>query len=75
MVPKRSDDPEVKLYYEYLEFYDISNINYIWFSKQGSYRRLMKILDNDTKIPWTVDERSLFRSAWLYAGRCHAYLH
>ena len=35
MVPKRSDDPEVKLYYEYLEFYDISNINYIWFSKQG----------------------------------------
>ena len=65
MVPKRSDDPEVKLYYEYLEFYDISNINYIWFSKQGSYRRLMKILDNDTKIPWTVDERSLFRSAWL----------
>ncbi|MBB5264920.1 basic membrane lipoprotein Med (substrate-binding protein (PBP1-ABC) superfamily) [Catenibacillus scindens] len=65
IVPKLNDDPEVKLYYEYLEFYNVSHINYIWFSKEGSYRRLMKILDNYTKIPWTDEERALFRSSWL----------
>ncbi len=69
LVPKRSDDPEIKLYYEYLEFYEVSKINYVWFSREGSYRRLMSILDNCTNTPWTQDEQALFRSSWLAFNR------
>ncbi len=74
LVPKRNDDPEINLYYEYLEFYDISKINYIWFSKEGSYRRLMKILNDSMTIPWTKDEQALFRSSWLAFNKEYAAL-
>lgn len=74
LVPKLSDDPGIKLYYEYMEFYGITKINYIWFSKEGSYHRLLKILDNDANIPWTKDEQALFRSSWLAFNKEYAAL-
>lgn len=74
LVPKRSEDPEIKLYYEYLEFYEVSKINYVWFSKEGSYRRIMEILSNSITIPWTKDEQALFRSAWLAFNREYSAL-
>lgn len=69
MVPKRSDDPANKIYYEFLDFYRITRINYVWFSQEGSYPKMMQLIDNNAGVEWTKDEQSLFRSAWLAFNR------
>ena len=41
-VPKLSDDEIVKVYYEYMDFYKKTGVNYITFSHVGGYERLME---------------------------------
>lgn len=33
IVPRRSEDKENKIYYEFLDFYDLTGVNYLWFSQ------------------------------------------
>lgn len=66
LVPKKSDDPEIIKYYEFIDFYRDTKINYLWFSKLGSYNKLLKELDKEPGQVWTQDECALFRSAYLY---------
>ena len=44
IIPKRTDEPENRLYFEFLAFYKYSKVNYIIFSKLGSYRILLEKL-------------------------------
>ena len=39
IVPKRTKDKENKIYYEFMDFYQLAPINYIWFSKEGSFAK------------------------------------
>lgn len=32
IVPRKTDDKNIKIYYEYMDFYELSHINYIYFS-------------------------------------------
>ena len=52
LVPKRTDELENKIYYEFLDFYALSSINYVWFSKEGSFPKLLKYLDLDPDFVW-----------------------
>lgn len=63
-VPKRSDDPENRIYYEYMDFYEITKINYVRFSKPGSYARLLAATGKNATDTWTAEERQDF--AFLY---------
>ena len=36
-VPKRSDEPANRIYYEYMDFYRLTHIDYVIFSKTGRY--------------------------------------
>ena len=36
IVPKRTNDKENRIYFEFLDFYDLTKINYIWFSEEGN---------------------------------------
>ena len=40
IIPKRTKEKENLLYYEFLEFYELSKVNYIWFTKLGSFAKL-----------------------------------
>ena len=40
IIPAREDTPESRIYYEFLDFYNATNINYLFFSKEGSYAHL-----------------------------------
>lgn len=42
-IPKKSDKPEVKIYYEFMEFYKCTRLNDIYFSKVGSFESLMEL--------------------------------
>ena len=44
IIPKRTDEPENRLYFEFLAFYKCSKVNYIVLSKLGSYRTLLEKL-------------------------------
>ena len=64
VVPKRTDEKNNRLYYEFMEFYQVS-LNYdVWFSKEGSYRRLLELMGKEPGVRWDEEERLLFRSAY-----------
>ena len=71
ILPPKGDAKELKLYYEFLDFYNCTKINYIEFSKEGSYGKLQKIVGKGNKDKWTEDERSVFRANYYYFKRVY----
>lgn len=64
ILPKRTEEKENKIYFEFLDFYKLTGINYIWFSKEGSFARLLKAVNKKPTEIWTDDERLLFSSVY-----------
>ena len=71
ILPEKSEDEAVQRYYEFVEFHKFSRINFIEFSKKGSYKILNKLLGKAEGELWTEDERKLFSS--VYAAFEKAY--
>lgn len=65
LVPRRSDSPENRIYYEFLDFYRCTSIDYLTFSQEGCYARLLTVLGKKPEEIWTSDEKSNFRSDYL----------
>ena len=65
IVPRRSSDPQVRIFYEYMDFYRHSQINYIWFSKEGGFTALTKAVGIRPDTDWTDEQRADFSSVWL----------
>lgn len=64
IVPKANDTTENKIYYEFMDFYKKTEINYLWFSKEGSFEQLLKTVKNDPEEVWTIEERKNFKSIY-----------
>lgn len=64
-VPKKTEDKEILIYYDYIDFYNITEINYIWMSKVGSFQKLLKLTSKTPGEVWTAEERAFFRSCYL----------
>ncbi len=64
ILPPRSDNKEVKIYYEFVDFYNLSKINYIEFSKEGSFAKLQKAVGKEADEIWTDDDRLIFSSVY-----------
>lgn len=69
-VPKRT--PETEAYYEYLDFYRATGINYVIFDRTGGYPELLKAVAHDPAAPWSADDLQAFRT--LYYMFREAYL-
>ena len=65
IIPKKTEALENKIYYEFMDFYKVSQINDIWFSKEGSFQKLIEALHADAANPWDEDFRLDVRSAFL----------
>ncbi|MBE5941856.1 MAG: BMP family ABC transporter substrate-binding protein [Lachnospiraceae bacterium] len=61
-VPKRTNDLENKIYYEYMDFYKLTKINYLNFSKLGNYPKLQSAVGKQPDETWTEDELMDFSS-------------
>lgn len=66
ILPPKGEEIELKLYYEFLDFYNCTKINYIEFSKCGSYLKLQKLLGKGIHEVWTDDEVDAFRANYYY---------
>ena len=41
-VPRLTDDPEIRKYYAFMDFYRETGVNYIWFSREEGFRNLIQ---------------------------------
>ena len=64
MLPKKTDTPECRLYYEFLDFYETAHTCDVWFSREGSYARLLKLMGKKPGQAWDEDDRMIFNSAY-----------
>lgn len=64
ILPQRTEQKENKIYYEYVDFYALSQINYIWFSRLGSFVRLQKAVGKGAKDIWSDDDKLTFSSVY-----------
>ncbi len=62
LLPPRSDDPEIAVYYEFLDFYKVTQVNYIRFNRLGAYPNMLKLLCGDDVTPWNEERRRSFFS-------------
>jgi len=64
LIPRRSDELNNKLYYEFLDFYQVSFNCDVWFSKEGSYHKLLKAMGKKDDEVWDDDERQYFKAVY-----------
>ena len=64
LIPVAKNDTESKIYHEFLNFYELSKINYIWFSKEGSFAKLQELVGKGADETWTEDDCIDFRSIY-----------
>ena len=66
ILPGRSRDPRVKVYREFLKFYEGAGLYDIQFRRTGDYGKLLSALGKAPGDPWTEEEQRLFRAYFQY---------
>ena len=61
VLPPWSDSQEVRVYFEFLDFYKVSSLYQVTFRRTGDYARLVKALGFAPDHVWTEDERADFQ--------------
>lgn len=64
IIPKRTKEKENQLYFEFLDFYDLAKINYIWFTRLGSFTRLQAAVGKGVKEEWSREDQLNFSSSY-----------
>lgn len=73
ILPERSDDLENQIYYEFLDFYQLSGLNCLWFSQPGSFARLQTAVGKAPGESWSQEERRDFFSFYLRFSAAYEY--
>ena len=66
IVPPLSDDPRVKAYYEFMNFYKVSKLYTIQYRRPGDYAKLLAYLGREPDEVWSEQDRRTFNSYFLY---------
>ena len=64
LIPERNDTLDNKIYYEFLDFYKLSKVNYVHFSRLGGYAKLQTLVCKASGEVWTEDDRLNFSSLY-----------
>ena len=66
IMPPRSDDPRIKAYYEFLDFYKVSKLYSIQFRRPGDYTKLLGYIGKRPGEEWSEEDRRIFNSYYAY---------
>ena len=66
IMPPVSEEPRVKAYYEFLEFYKTTKLYTIQFRRPGDYAKLLAHLGKKSGEPWTEPEKRNFSAYFQY---------
>ena len=64
VLPVKDGSKEVEIYYEMIDFFELSKINYLEFSDWGCYRQIQELMGKASDEVWTDEERSQFKTAF-----------
>lgn len=64
LLPRKNDTPEVRLYYEFLDFYQLTANYGVYFAQEGKYSRLLKAMDVSVDNPMSKEDQKYFRQAY-----------
>lgn len=64
LIPPRTNDLENRIYYEFLDFYEWTKINYLWFSKEGSFLKLQELVGKNPNEIWSEEDCLNFESLY-----------
>ncbi len=64
LLPRKSDTPEVRLYYEFLDFYQLTANYGVHFSQEGKYSRLLAAMNVSADKPMSKEDQKYFRQAY-----------
>lgn len=64
IIPPWSNDKETRIYYEFMDFYNLSKVNYIWFTQEGSFARLQQLVGKRPDEHWDDEDRLTFSSVF-----------
>ena len=62
ILPPVSDEPRIRAYYEFLDFYKVTKLYTIQFRRPGDYGRLLAALGHTADEVWEEQERRYFNS-------------
>lgn len=65
IIPKPDDSDENRIYYEFLDFYEKTGVNYINFSQPGSFPALLKSIRVESEDDFTDEVREQFYSSYI----------
>ena len=71
VLPEPSDEPRIKAYYEFLDFYKVSGLYSIQFRRPGDYASLLSLMGKNPDDIWTEAERRAFSAHFQYF--CQAF--
>ncbi len=71
ILPAKSEEKEVKVYYEFLEFNKCTGLFTIIFNEPGDYIRLAEIFGQTLNEEWTADAIDQVKSAFLRFVRAY----
>lgn len=65
MIPPLIDRPDIRLYYEYMDFYNLTKINYLYFSNPGNFSKLQRYVGKSRNDTWSSEDRREFDSVYM----------
>lgn len=71
LLPPVSGEPRIKAYYEFLDFYSLTKLYDIQFTRPGGYAKLLSLIGMGTEEAWTETERRKFSTCYHYF--CEAF--
>lgn len=74
IMPAPSDDPAIKAYYEFTEFYKSAKLYEVQYCRPGDYARLLAAVDKEPGEPWSEAERRTFTAYFHYFQEAYAAL-
>lgn len=71
IIPAYSEEKEIRLYYEFMEFSRFSSINNLTFSRTGCYHKICEVIGKEYGVQWTIDERRSFSTDYYWFYRAY----
>ncbi|HIR85248.1 MAG TPA: BMP family ABC transporter substrate-binding protein [Candidatus Galloscillospira excrementavium] len=71
VLPERTGDREVELYYELVDFWKCSGVNFIEFSRPGRYAQLQSLMGKEPGESWSEEERRNFSTVYYRFRRVY----
>ena len=66
VMPKVSEDPAIRAYYEFLDYYKVSKLYVPRFTKPGDYGKFLKLIGKQPEEEWTDEERRTLKARYHY---------